>query len=212
MSLILVRISNSDRGDDHKIAILNKLFKGILCNISMDKKQLSWDFLKKTSQVNTLPDKKMVFILCTMSEIPPCMLCEGLGKTCGLEVIYTFFETSYCGLEKNTVIVHHESEILNCYAEISRATHHLILLYKQGSEKKRNQIDILISRFEKVQRYEECKFHRQATFPDMQATSVCDESNSFEYLTTVFNTKKVYFTENCLRNIGMNYTKRQLFY
>ena len=83
VSLILVRISNSDRGDDHKIAILNKLFKGILCNISMDKKQLSWDFLKKTSQVNKLPDKKMVFILCTMSEIPPCMLCKGLGKTCG---------------------------------------------------------------------------------------------------------------------------------
>ena len=79
-------------------------------------------------------------------------------------------------------------------------------------KKKRNQIDILISRFEKVQRYEECKFHRQVTFPDMQATSAYDESNSFEYLTTVFNTKKVYFTENCLRNIGMNYTKRQLFY
>ena len=212
VSLILVRIANSDRGDDHKIAILNKLFKGILCNINIDKKQLSWDFLKETSQVNKLPDKKIVFILCTMSEIPPCMLCEGLGKTCGLEVIYTFFETSYCGLEKNTVIVHHESEILNCYAEISRATHHLILLYKQGSEDKRNQIDILISGSEEVQRYAECKFHRQAAFLDMQATSAYDESNSFEDLTTIFNIKKIYFTENCLRNVGMKYTKRQSFY
>ena len=40
----------------------------------------------------------------------------------------------------------------------------------------------------------------------MQTASAYEESNSFEDLTTLFNTKKVYFTGNCLRNIGMNYT------
>ena len=186
VSLIVVGISDSDRKNDHKISIVTKLLKGILCNINKEKKQLSWPFGKKASLVDEFPNKQMIFILCTSFD---CKLCQKLGKTFGLDVIYIYFDKSHRGLEKNTVILHHSYSDFNCFEEISRATHHLILIYKlEKRSKERISIPELISRNEKS------NVGTKGIFIDMQNILEYDEEDNFEDLMRLYSIEKLFFS------------------
>lgn len=73
-----------------------------------------------------VPDEKVSFF-CANEKC--CNLCRPLGDTLRVNVKNFLSGETYCGLKRNTLIIHITSRSIDCFQELSRATDNLFFLY-----------------------------------------------------------------------------------